>query len=148
KIKGKFETFMGREVATIKGETTIYQVEDILYNGVSIRGRGTRVFAVKDSLGTGGPLVLKEMWFDTGRKLDEIFFHDQARAKRVEGVFLAVRRWDTHRTTLTTVRGYTPEQALALNLEYKLENRKQVRLVLPRKRPLGNFETLEEIAHG
>jgi hypothetical protein len=59
-----------------------------------------------------------------------------------------ISRWDTHRTTLTTVRGYTPEQALALNLEYKLENRKQVQLVLPRKRPLGNFETLEEIAHG
>ncbi|OZJ05380.1 hypothetical protein BZG36_01972, partial [Bifiguratus adelaidae] len=51
-------------------------------------------------------------------------------------------------TTLTTVRGYTPEQALALNLQYKLENRRQVRLVLPRNRPVGNFETLEEIAHG
>ncbi|OZJ06809.1 hypothetical protein BZG36_00109 [Bifiguratus adelaidae] len=138
KIKGNLEAFVGREVATIKCETTTYQVEDILYNGVSIRGRGTRVYAVKDFSGNGVPLVLKEMWFDTGRKLDETFFHDQAKARGVEGVVLAVgiSRWDTHRTTLTTVRGYTPEQALALNIEYKLKNRRQMRL------------TLEEIAHG
>ncbi|OZJ01599.1 hypothetical protein BZG36_05422 [Bifiguratus adelaidae] len=76
KIKGKIETFVGREVATIKCETTTYQMEDILYNGVSIRGRGTRLYAVKDSSGNGMPLVLKDMWFDTGRKLDDIFFHD------------------------------------------------------------------------
>ncbi|OZJ02271.1 hypothetical protein BZG36_05154 [Bifiguratus adelaidae] len=75
--------YVGRAADTITCGPTVYRVEDLLYNAVSIRGGGTRVYAVKQA-DSDEALVLKVLWFDTVRAYDETMFHEHARRHNVK----------------------------------------------------------------
>ncbi|OZJ05613.1 hypothetical protein BZG36_01492 [Bifiguratus adelaidae] len=131
-----------------------YKVESVLHNSSSIRGRGTRVFAVREILNyrgelDGRPLVLKVSWQDRARQHDEAHFNRLASQRGVEHVLLALRSFNCLHdgkddSTLTAIRGY---DSSLLN-QLPIEDRVQKRMVFPRARPLAQFESLEELVRG
>ncbi|OZJ01664.1 hypothetical protein BZG36_05616, partial [Bifiguratus adelaidae] len=126
-----------------------YKVDGILYNGISIRGRGTRVYAVKSmDSDNGEEMVIKDMWVDTGRLYKEHELQERARAKNVRNVVLLERFHDCHETTIVDVRGYIDAEAAKWVRLHKVENRRHLRFLFPRRRLLKDFTSLEEIAYG
>ncbi|OZJ01663.1 hypothetical protein BZG36_05615 [Bifiguratus adelaidae] len=147
-LRGTRETleYIGWDIATITCGNKTLKVDSLIYNGVSICGRGTRVFRVYEAYDEAktNPYALKILWEDIGRDHPEAFFHDLAISRNVGHVLLAA---ESHRyaydTTLHGIRGYDNGAAGSYSSTLQIENRREARILLPYHAPLREFTNID-----
>ncbi|OZJ01550.1 hypothetical protein BZG36_05569, partial [Bifiguratus adelaidae] len=141
--------YTGCDIASITCGSTKYLVDSLLYNGVAIRGRGTKVFRVhnEDDTAKANPKALKIMWQDTGRVHNEAYFHELARSRGVQNVLLADETCHyTLSDTINGIRGF--DSVGGYCRKFHVENRQETRLVLPYHQPLKYFKDLDDLVRG
>ncbi|KDQ12972.1 hypothetical protein BOTBODRAFT_176096 [Botryobasidium botryosum FD-172 SS1] len=121
-----------------------YEIEDVLFNAKSIPGRGTRVYAIR------GAKAIKLSWTPLHRQTglpeyDEMPMHELAKEKGVINVVFVSNISDTRRTTMDGIRQFGLS---ALNPQLKTQDRLRRAMIMERKRPLRDFESLEEPVAG